>query len=119
MKNLAKKYKLVIILIAHPKKGGDAKSFDMFDVSGASEIINLCDYELAMNRNIDEEKGTDETHILIIKNRVTGKQKMRLRLYFDEDRKRLWNLPEERDRTYKYDTNKLYEQGDIDGIAPF
>lgn len=44
---------------------------------------------------------------------------MRLRLYFDEDRKRLWNLPEERDRTYKYDTNKLYEQGDFDGIAPF
>lgn len=119
LKNLAKKYKLVIILIAHPKKGGDATSFDMFDVSGASEIINLCDYELAMSRNIDEEKGTDETHILIIKNRVTGKQKCRLRLYFDEDRKRLWNLPGERDRTYKYDTNKLYEQGDIDGIAPF
>lgn len=119
LKNLAKKYKLVIILIAHPKKGGDAKSFDMFDVSGASEIINLCDYELAMSRNIDEEKGTDETHILIIKNRVTGKQKMRLRLYFDEERKRLWHLPEERERVYKYDTNKLYEQGDFDGIAPF
>lgn len=119
LKNLAKKYKLVIILIAHPKKGGDAKSFDMFDVSGASEIINLCDYELAMSRNIDEDNGTDETHILIIKNRVTGKQKMRLRLYFDEERKRLWHLPEERERVYKYDTNKLYEQGDFDGIAPF
>ena len=119
LKNLAKKYKLVIILIAHPKKGGDAKSFDMFDVSGASEIINLCDYELAMSRNIDEDNGTDETHILIIKNRVTGKQKMRLRLYFDEERKRLWHLPEERERVYKYDTNKLYEQGDFDSIAPF
>lgn len=119
LKNLAKKYKLVIMLVAHPKKGGDANNFDMFDVSGASEIINLCDYELAMSRKIDEEAGTDETFIIILKNRATGKQNVRLRLQFDEERKRLFHFPEERDREYGYDENKKYTQGSLEDIAPF
>lgn len=119
LKNLAKKYKLVIMLVAHPKKGGDANNFDMFDVSGASEIINLCDYELAMSRKIDEEAGTDETFIIILKNRATGKQNVRLRLQFDEERKRLFHFPEERDREYGYDENKKYNQGSLEDIAPF
>ena len=119
LKNLAKKYQLVIILVAHPRKGGDINNFDMFDVAGASEIVNLCDYELAMYRKIDDEKETDETYLLILKNRRTGKQNKRLRLYFDSDRKRLYNLEEERDRDYRYDPNKLYRQENLEDIAPF
>ncbi len=122
LKNLAKKYKLVIILVAHPKKTKD-ENVDMFDVSGASEIINLCDYELFLNRKVDDEKNTDETYLTILKNRATGKINCKLKLKFSEKRKRLYHpnskCDEELERVYKYDLDKLYEQGDLNDIAPF
>ena len=122
LKNLAKKYKLVIILVAHPKKTKD-ENVDMFDVSGASEIINLCDYELFLNRKVDEEKDTDETYLTILKNRATGKVNFKLKLKFSEKRKRLYHpnskCDEELERVYKYDLDKLLEQGELDDIAPF
>ena len=123
LKNLARKYKLVIILVAHPKKNDiGANGFDMFDVAGASEIVNLCDYELAMYRKIKEEEDIDETKILLIKNRITGKQNKSLRLYYDEERKRLYSEKQELEKNYMYDTNKLYNQeniNDMNDIAPF
>lgn len=122
LKELAKKYKLVIILVAHPKKTKD-ENVDMFDVSGASEIINLCDYELFLNRKVDDEKNTDETYLTILKNRATGKVNCKLRLKFSERRKRLYHpnskCDEELERVYKYDLDKLLEQGELDDIAPF
>lgn len=115
LKNLARKYNLVIILVAHPKKTfGD--QVDMFDVSGASEIVNLCDYELFTQRIIDDEEGKDETYLLITKNRQTGKQKKRLQLHFDDIRKRLYSSPAELNRVYRYDIN---EQQSMEDIAPF
>lgn len=118
LKNLAKKYGLVIILVAHPKKTKE-RNIDMFDVSGASEIVNLCDYELFLNRVVDDERGTDETFLTVLKNRVTGKVDCRLKLFFDSDRKRLYHSDEELNRVYKYDLDKLLEQGELDDIAPF
>lgn len=118
LKNLAKKYGLVIILVAHPKKTKE-RNIDMFDVSGASEIVNLCDYELFLNRVVDDERGTDETFLTVLKNRVTGKVDCRLKLFFDSDRKRLYHSDEELNRVYKYDLDKLMEQGELDDIAPF
>lgn len=91
----------------------------MFDVSGASEIVNLCDYELFLNRVVDDERGTDETFLTVLKNRVTGKVDCRLKLFFDSDRKRLYHSDEELNRVYKYDLDKLLEQGELDDIAPF
>lgn len=118
IKNIAKKYNLVVILVAHPKKTKDDK-FDMFDVAGASEIVNLCDYELATHRKIDEDKQTDETFLLVLKNRATGKQNLSLRLYFSDERKRLYSTQSELERVYKYDIDKLYTQGSLEDIAPF
>lgn len=115
LKNLARKYNLVIILVAHPKKTfGD--QVDMFDVSGASEIVNLCDYELFTQRIIDDEENKDETYLLITKNRQTGKQKKRLQLRFDDIRKRLYSCPDELNRVYGYDIN---EQQELKDLAPF
>ena len=88
----------------------------MFDVSGASEIVNLCDYELFTQRIIDDEEGKDETYLLITKNRQTGKQKKRLQLHFDDIRKRLYSCPAELNRVYRYDIN---EQQSMEEIAPF
>lgn len=116
LKNLARKYNLVIILVAHPKKTNNGDNVDMFDVSGASEIVNLCDYELFTQRIIDDEEGKDETYLLITKNRQTGKQKKRLQLHFDDIRKRLYSSPAELNRVYKYDIN---EQQSMEEIAPF
>lgn len=116
LKNLARKYNLVIILVAHPKKTNNGDNVDMFDVSGASEIVNLCDYELFTQRIIDDEEGKDETYLLITKNRQTGKQKKRLQLHFDDIRKRLYSSPAELNRVYKYDIN---EQQSMEDIAPF
>lgn len=113
LKNLAKKYNLVIILVAHPRKNmGDMKP-TMYDVSGASEIVNYADYILSTYRVIDEEEETDDTYLLILKNRITGKQNISFKMNFSERRKRLYTTSEELNRDYKYDVDKQYVQAEI------
>lgn len=95
LKNLAKKYELVIILVAHAnKKSKENKEPNMFDVSGASEIVNLSDYVLKTVRNvtIDKNTGEEENHnsIHILKNRIEGIQGVYLKTYFDDMRKRFY-----------------------------
>ncbi|WAW14766.1 DnaB-like helicase C-terminal domain-containing protein [Peptostreptococcus equinus] len=106
LKSIARKYKLCVILVAHPKKKlGSDRKYHMHDVSGASEVVNLADYELLLTREIKhtEDSHEDITKIGILKNRITGRQGISKRLNFDEMRKRFWIHSEERNKNYKYD----------------
>lgn len=125
LKNLAKKYNLVIILVAHAsKKSSENRTPHMFDVSGASEISNLADYVLKLIRTISKSKETgeiinDSTVIWISKNRIEGEQGLGIKLKFDKRRRRF----ETEDRTelnvkYGYDENEKFEQIGTDDI-PF
>lgn len=87
LKNLAKKYNLVIILVAHSNKSSlQNREPHVFEISGASEIPNLADYIFKATR----ENSEPETYILLLKNRITGIIKKKLKLAFDSDRKRFF-----------------------------
>lgn len=98
LKKLAKTYNLVVILVAHEKKKSkdDKKNVtDMFDVLGASEIVNLADYVLHSQRNIIKSKETgeiiaDTSGIYISKNRIEGIQGVGMDTIFDKTRKRFY-----------------------------
>ena len=107
LKNLAKHYNIVIILVAHSNKNSIMRREPhVFDISGASEIANLSDYILNATRDNDCE---NETTILLLKNRITGLIKKHLQLKFSPDRKRFYtNAKLELERDYGY--GEVYEQ---------
>ena len=107
LKNLAKHYNIVIILVAHSNKNSIMRREPhVFDISGASEIANLSDYILNATRDNDCE---NETTILLLKNRITGLIKKHLQLKFSPDRKRFYtNAKLELSRDYGY--GEVYEQ---------
>lgn len=87
LKNLAKKYNLVIILVAHANKSSSMnREAHVFDIAGASEIPNLADYVFKAIR----EKEDPFTEILVLKNRITGTIKKRVQLKFNPHRKRFY-----------------------------
>lgn len=125
LKKLAKTYNLVVILVAHEKKKtkDDKKNVtDMFDVLGASEVVNLADYVLHSQRNIVRDKETgdiiaDTSGIYISKNRIEGIQGVGMDTVFDKTRKRFYTEgAEELKRDYCYKSK--YEQVEAKDI-PF
>ena len=107
LKNLAKHYNIVIILVAHSNKNSiQRREPHVFDISGASEIANLSDYILNATRDNDRD---NETTILLLKNRITGLIKKHLQLKFSPDRKRFYTGSKlELERDYAY--GEVYEQ---------
>ena len=107
LKNLAKKYNLVLILVAHSNKSSLMnREPHVFEISGASEIPNLADYIFKTTR----EDGKPLTHALILKNRITGIIKKRALLEFDSERKRFFTKGElELKKDFGYEPT--YEQG--------
>ena len=107
LKNLAKHYNIVIILVAHSNKNSIMRREPhVFDISGASEIANLSDYILNATRDNDRD---NETTILLLKNRITGLIKKHLQLKFSPDRKRFYTDSKlELERNYGY--GEVYEQ---------
>lgn len=114
LKNLAKKYRVSVILVAHPKKKQNAKEpYHMHDVSGASEVVNLADYEILISRDIGEDKNGnkyDITKIIVLKNRITGKQRAKFDINFDIMRRRFWTDKDELNKDYGYDNMTVKNQ---------
>jgi len=121
LKSLARKYRICIILVAHPKKKGDKDKYHMHDVSGASEVVNLADYELILTRNIKVDSKTNDvsdiTKIGILKNRTTGKQGISRRLNFDDMRKRFWIDDRDKIKDYGYDKVDQVSFVELDDVA--
>lgn len=116
LKSLAKKYGLVIILVAHPNKGSSQNNeHSMYDVSGASEVVNLADHVIKTIRNKKDDE--DKSFITILKNRTTGKQNIIFQTYFDNERKRFYIDGSELEKDYGYDANKQFVQVGIE--SPF
>lgn len=116
LKKIAKKYKLVIILVAHPKKPTGTERPSMYDVSGASEMVGVADYVIRTTR---AKKGDEDSTsgIFVLKNRINGKQDVFIKTYFDEDRKRIYTEQSELEKDYGYDKNKQFVQTEIE--SPF
>lgn len=116
LKDLAKKYGLVIVLVAHPRKNMGNEIPTMYDISGASEIANLADYIFWTHRKIERDKDIDETSLLVLKNRTNGKQDYAIKVNYSDQRKRFYTDGDELGKVYSYLPE--FTQVDLDD-APF
>lgn len=114
LKQMAKKYDIAIILVAHPKKPGDKNKgkekpkASMYDVLGASEIVNISDNVLRI------ERADDFTELMVLKNRWGGTVNRSFNLAFDKRRSRFYTDGSELKKDYGYDTNKQFVQVDME-----
>ena len=114
LKNFARKYNVIVHLVAHPKKpqAGNTK-ITKFDVAGSGDITNLADYVVSISRitNEDREKSSDlidkDAVIKIMKDRIKGSSEFYNTFKFDGERKRFYSNQNELNRDYGY--TKDYE----------
>lgn len=103
LKNFAKKYNVMVHLVAHPRKNNN-QDVSKEDVAGSAKITNLADYVTVIERNFDETKDHD-AKLSIVKNRHTGVNTSTL-LRFDMDRKRFYSSGEK----IELETNYLVDE---------
>ena len=129
---IAKQMNVLIILIAHPKKQNIQK-FSNDDVSGSSNITNLCDVVMRYTEPEDDAaKDAKADRVLqVYKNRLSGKLNTRgIPLYYEDASKRIaearerfdWNVGwESRGKQTLPDASEFepVEETDIDGIFTF
>lgn len=89
MVNICKKYKIICVLVVHPRKGISGDMND--DIAGASEITNKAD--VVMHYTKSDEIPPDQRYFSITKNRLTGKLISKHVLYYDEGSKRINDEP--------------------------
>lgn len=110
---IAKRFNVLIFLVAHPKKNPSGKfDFCNDDVAGSSNITNLVDvvlrYDSPASVNLEEEDRPDRV-LQVYKNRLTGKLNTKgIGLYYQESSKRIsenklfdWELGWERTEEVK------------------
>lgn len=109
LKRIAKKYDVVVILVAHPRKSKE--SFDNDDVSGSGDITNRVDVVMSYQR-VENAEEEHDAQLLITKNRLFGryaKGDNAIKLYFSEATKRIYT--DKPDKRYGWDKNNLvYEE---------
>lgn len=74
LKNIAVKYDVAVLLVAHPRKSKEA--FDNDDVAGSSDITNRVDTVMVYSRNPDHKENTPEecdSLLRVTKNRLFGR----------------------------------------------
>ena len=76
LKFLAQKYKLAVILIAHPRKEGENNALTAESVAGSGDITNLADTVLTYEKCPEKLSENDrfQSRIGVRKNRLTGKR---------------------------------------------
>lgn len=86
---LAKKYNIIIILVAHPRKGSVLSSkITNDDISGTANITNLCDTVISYARPKKDEEG--DRVMTVLKNRMTGRiDATGFPLYFEQRTRRI------------------------------
>ena len=124
LKNIATQYGIVIILVAHPKKGGVNDAQDDNDlVAGSSDITNKADIVLKYSR-YDDENGEADSIIKVTKNRLVGTLRVKtdeaIRVRYSEKSKRITGIFD-RPKVYGWKTlafNGLHEIDDNEEL-PF
>ena len=109
LKNFARKYGVIVHLIAHPRKPQQGNSkVTKFDVAGTGDITNLADYAMAIKKNSIKEKKEDSTlkdaYVEILKDRMRGFE-FGVDLNFDKERKRFYFDNQELNKDYGYTNN--------------
>ena len=101
---MAKKYNVLIILIAHPRKRQVAETGND-DVLGSSNITNLADVVMWYDR-LKEDKNDPapaDRILQVTKNRLNGRTTKRIDLWFNQASKRISDTPGEFDWNLGWD----------------
>ena len=118
--NFAKKFNVLVFLVAHPRKiGGGETRVTKEDIAGSSNIVNLAHMVFSVHRYSDSErdgeinerggykKGKEpiryESVVEVLKNRITGLVP-KVDLYFDYPSYRFYRTPDELWYRYKWDS---------------
>lgn len=111
LKSFANNYNVHVILVAHPKKPeSGSKITNIYEISGASEIVNLSDNVITMHRYTEKELNEREelkekgvtTNLSIFKNREFGDMTANIHLCFDW-RNRRFKEVDEHEKTYGWE----------------
>lgn len=112
LKLLARKYNVVILLVAHPRKTNNKIELD--DISGSADLVNRSDTVMSYSRanpedfpNLDKDLNT-VAKLSIIKNRLTAKTtdpKKPILLLYDNISKRIYSSKSYH-KTYSWNTIK-------------
>ena len=86
---IAKRHKIIILLIVHPRKNTGYKADENDEVSGSADITNRVD--VVMTYKKDDELKEDERYLSISKNRLTGQltKNKGIKLFYHETSKRI------------------------------
>ena len=121
--NFAQYYNVHIFLVAHPKKP-DGNKLNVYDVAGASEIVNLSHNVVFISKIEEAEKekmkakGIECDSIMVMKkNRFDGDVERPILLKYDYNSKRLYSNDNEREKTYSIYKND--EDEDYINFADF
>lgn len=109
LKNFARKYGVIVHLVAHPRKPQQGNSkVTKFDVAGTGDITNLADYAISIKKNSEREKKKDPTlkdaYVEILKDRMRGFE-FGVDLNFDKVRRRFYSDNQELNKDYGYTNN--------------
>lgn len=114
LKKFTREYPVKVLLVAHARKLAAGQSdVGIDDVSGASEIMKLCDrcYDIRpINRdNDDADALAPSTKISVVKDRQAGRVGAKFELFFDECSSRIYTDEPERDKEYAWERD-LWKQ---------
>ena len=114
----AKKYNVLVFLVAHPRKTGEIR-VTKEDIAGSGNIVNLAHMVFSVHRYTDKEKEGEtntrnqfikgkepieyDTCVEVLKNRITGVLPL-INLYFDYNSYRFYRTPSE--LWFRYAWNK-------------
>ena len=107
---MARRLKVIIILVAHPRKTNYEISND--DVSGSADITNKANLVMSYSRITHNGEEPDPTvrALSVTKNRLTGKLGT-IKVYFSDGSKRISDSSTDFDRVY------ISEMVDIDDVS--
>lgn len=113
LKQIAVKYNVVVLVVAHPRKTKD--NLDNDDVSGSSDITNRVDVVMSYAR-AGENDGCD-SKLAVLKNRLTGRTTRKgqeIQLFYSQSTKRITSL-QSNGKTYGWESyENLVERGFMD-----
>ena len=121
LKQIAVKYDIAVVLVAHPRKGQKGKDeFQNDDIAGSGDISNRVDTVLCYARNYDQEAEYDGM-LSVTKNRLTGKLTKKdfpVELFYSSSTKRITSVSTNRNKKYGWEKDYDKFESEYDTI-PF
>lgn len=120
LSRLAKKYDVLVFLVAHPRKGTNAEKSSNDDVSGSGHITDLANLVIKYTKPPDKFPTECDRVLIVMKNRINGLTNYEgIPLYFDAASKRIVGKSGDFDYHYSWENeDDQWEESKGDGDVP-